>query len=116
MGMYEPRHEEEAFYIRAVARAQRVSQNHVADELLAFVINRITLEREYVEDGYRDIFCQIHEKNSASKKLFQRAGFESIGLHEESGLETWAIHLGDDRIELVDEDVVDAAIVDDGEG
>lgn len=102
VGMYESVPEERAFYIRAVARAQRLARLRVADELLANLIERITLEREFIDFGYQDAFCEIHWRNVASKKLFARAGFECSGHNEESELETWTIDLSAGAIEVED--------------
>lgn len=91
VGMYELRATEAAFYIRAVARAQRRAHAHLADEVLAQLIDRITVEPAYLA-GFRDVFCEIHWKNHASKKLFKRFGFECVG--HDGDLETWVIDLG----------------------
>ncbi|MCZ0711141.1 hypothetical protein OYT00_14105 [Microbacterium paraoxydans] len=104
VGMYEPLPEDRAFYIRAVARAQRLAHLRVADELLANLIERITLEREFVEFGYQDAFCEIHWRNGASKKLFARAGFACAGHNDASDLETWVIDLSAGAIEVEDVD------------
>ena len=92
VGLFEVRAEEEAFYIRAVARAYRRARRGIADELLSQLLDLITTHPAFVERGFREIYCEIHWKNSSSKKLFKRHGFECIG-HDED-LETWAIDLG----------------------
>lgn len=104
VGMYEPRPPEKSFYIRAVARAQRLAHKRVADEALSHMIDQITREPEYVDAGFREIFCEIHWKNTASKNLFRRAGFERIGHDDASGLETWGLDLGYEQVDFADVD------------
>ncbi|MFJ4254608.1 hypothetical protein [Microbacterium sp. NPDC090003] len=102
VGMYEPRSVDDSFYIRAVARAQRLAHQRVADELVAVLIDQITRDPEYVEQGYRDVSCEIHWRNHPSKKLFKRAGFACVGHDLETSIETWALELGSERIEFDD--------------
>lgn len=89
--MFEPSPAEDAFYIRAVARAQKFHGERIADSLLSHLLNRISSEPEIVEGKWRDVYCHIHWKNIASRRLFKRFGFECIGHADD--LETWALDL-----------------------
>lgn len=106
VGMFEDDVELDAFYIRAIARAQRLRGKRIADEVLERVLEEIRSDQRHVVDGIRDVYCEAHWKNHASKAMLKRHGFECSG--DEGGLETWSLDLGEppliiDVIEIVDE-------------
>ncbi len=92
VAMFDVRDAQEAFYLRAIARAWRLRGTHVADEAVRAALEAITVHPAYVERGYRDVYCEVHWKNSASQRMLRRIGFSCIGRKDE--LEAWAIDLG----------------------
>ncbi len=81
---------EEQFIITALAVAQRCQRRRYGTEALQYVLQslRVTRVNEGVDCG---VFARIDPRNDASRSLFDRAGFEYIGLF--GGYEMWVSDL-----------------------
>lgn len=98
----------DTFYIRAIARAQRLRGTRVADEVMQRVLEEMRSDQRHVVDGIRDVYCEVHWKNTASRKLVRRHGFEMSG--SQGDLETWSFDLGEPPVILDSAEVVEDAV------
>lgn len=76
------------FVIRGVAVSQEHKGQRIGTALLAVTLNELRANKELLQ-LHAAVFTRIHPKNTASRRLFEAAGFDCLGDIDGHGLEYW---------------------------